>query len=199
MYELATLDKLIEHLKRLPGVGQKTAERMAYAFLNMEHDVLEDFGITISKLRDNIKTCEKCGLYTEKELCSFCADKTRTSDTLIIVSYAKDIQGFIKLEDFNGRFHILNGVLSPAQNLDSAKLDLGKLEKRIASENVKELIIATNPNVEGELTALYIARKLSDTPVEITRLGYGLPMGGQVDYVDTMTLFKALEGRRNIK
>lgn len=199
MYELATLDKLIEHLKRLPGVGQKTAERMAYAFLNMELDVLEDFGITISKLRDNIKTCEKCGLYTEKELCSFCADSARTSDTLIVVSYAKDIQGFIKLEDFNGRFHILNGVLSPSQNLDSAKLDLDKLEKRIASENVKELIIATNPNVEGELTALYIARKLSNQPIEITRLGYGLPMGGQVDYVDTVTLFKALEGRRNIK
>lgn len=199
MYELATLDKLIEHLKRLPGVGQKTAERMAYAFLNMEHDVLEEFGLTISKLRDNIKTCEKCGLYTEKELCAFCADTTRTSDTLIVVSYAKDIQGFIKLEDFKGRFHILNGVLSPAQNLDSAKLDLDKLEKRIVSENVKELIIATNPNVEGELTALYIARKLSELPIEITRLGYGLPMGGQVDYVDTMTLFKALEGRRNIK
>lgn len=199
MYELESLDKLIEHLKRLPGVGQKTAERMAYAFLNMEHDILEDFGLTISSLRDNIHMCEKCGLYTEKELCVFCADSLRTSDTLIVVSYAKDIQGFIKLENFHGRFHILNGVLSPSQNLDSAKLDLNKLEKRIIDENVKELIIATNPNVEGELTALYIARKFSDLPLEITRLGYGLPMGGQVDYIDTMTLFKALEGRKNIK
>lgn len=199
MYELETLDKLIEHLKRLPGVGQKTAERMAYAFLTMDKEVLSDFGLTISELRDKIHSCRNCGLYTESDLCHFCSDKARNSDTLIVVGYAKDVYGFVKLENYTGRFHILGNVLSPSQNLHSTNLDLTKLVKRIEDENVKELVIATNPNVEGELTALYIARKLSDLPIAITRLGYGLPMGGQVDYVDTMTLFKALEGRKTIK
>lgn len=199
MYELEALDKLIEHLKRLPGVGQKTAERMAYAFLTMDKEVLSDFGNAISELSDKIHLCRNCGLYTESDLCHFCSDKTRDSNTLIVVGYAKDVHGFVKLENYTGRFHILGTVLRPSQDLHGSNLDLTKLIKRIEDENVQELVIATNPTVEGELTALYVARKLSDLPIKITRLGYGLPMGGQVDYVDTMTLSKALEGRKTIK
>lgn len=199
MNELLSLEKLVEHLKRLPSVGQKSAERMAYALLEFDKETLSSIGETIATIKDKIHPCANCGLYTENELCEYCKDSSRNNDTLIVVSYAKDIQGFSKLEDYKGRFHILGGVLSPSKAKGVETLDLEKLEKRITNDNVKELIIATNPTVEGELTALYLAKKLSHLPLVITRLAYGLPMGGQVDYVDSLTLFKALEGRRELK
>lgn len=199
MDHLPSLSALIEHLKRLPSVGQKSAERMAQALLSFDEETLQEMGESIASLKKHIHLCPVCGLYTEKDLCAYCQDETRTSETLIVVSYPKDIQGFSKLEDFHGRFHILGGVLSPAHNKGSDTLDLLKLENRIKNEDVKEIILATNPTVEGELTALYISKKLSDVPVKITRLAYGLPMGGQVDYADALTLYKALEGRKDLK
>ncbi|MFA5659953.1 MAG: recombination mediator RecR [Bacilli bacterium] len=199
MDNLPTLNALIEHLKRLPSVGQKSAERMAQALLTFDPETLSDFGHAIIELPHKVHLCKNCGLYTEKELCSYCEDPERTSKTLIVVSYPKDVQGFSKLEDFHGRFHILGGVISPSQNQRSEKLSLSKLEGRIKNEGVEELILATNPTVEGELTALFISKKFAALPVKISRLGYGLPMGGQVDYADALTLFKAIEGRKDLK
>ena len=199
MDDLPTLNALIEYLKRLPSVGQKSAERMAQALLTFDKETLEAMGKAFIELQDKIHLCKNCGLYTEKELCSYCEDPLRNSETLIVVSYPKDVQGFSKLDEYNGRFHILGGVLSPSQNKGVGDLDLDKLINRIKSENVQEVILATNPTVEGELTALYVSKKLSDLPIKITRLAYGLPMGGQVDYADALTLFRALEGRRDIK
>lgn len=199
MDNLPSLTKLIEHLKRLPSVGQKSAERMAQALLTFDDDVLHEFGETLATLKEHIHLCPNCGLYTESDFCSYCKDTTRKSDTLIVVSYPKDIQGFAKLDDFNGRFHILWGVLSPAQNKGAESLDVDKLAKRIKRENVQEIILATNPTVEGELTALFISKKLEHLNVKVTRLAYGLPMGGQVDYADALTLYKALEGRKNLR
>lgn len=199
MDNLPSLNALIEHLKRLPSVGQKSAERMAQALLTFDEETLSDMGKTISELKSRVHLCARCGLYTEKELCSYCEDTNRHSKTLIVVSYPKDIQGFIRLDDYKGRFHILGGVLSPSQNKGVDTINVSKLEKRIKEEGVEELILATNPTVEGELTALFIAKKLSNSPVKVTRLAYGLPMGGQVDYADALTLFKAIEGRKELK
>lgn len=199
MDNLPTLNALIEYLKRLPGVGQKSAERMAQALLSFDRETLKEMGKAFIELQDKIHLCTKCGLYTEKELCSYCEDQTRNSETLIVVSYPKDVAGFSKLEEYHGRFHILGGVLSPSQNQGVDNINLEKLMDRIKVEDVKEIILATNPTVEGELTALYVSKKLSDLPIKITRLAYGLPMGGQVDYADALTLFRALEGRRDIK
>ena len=198
MDNLPSLNALIEHLKRLPSVGQKSAERMVQALLTFDPATLKDMGEAIGELRSKVHLCKNCGLYTEKDLCSYCEDKSRNSKTLIVVSFPKDIQGFTKLEDFHGRFHILGGVLSPSQNQGSDKLDLVKLENGVESEGGEELILATNPTGEGELTALFVSKKLSKLPIKITRLAYGLPMGGQVDYADALTLFKALEGRKDI-
>lgn len=199
MDDLPTLNALIEHLKRLPSVGQKSAERMAQAFLTFDDETLKDFGTVITKLKEKVHLCPNCGLYTEAELCSFCVDPNRNNKTLIVVSYPKDVWGFSKLEDYHGRFHILGGVISPSSNKGVELLSIPELEKRIVRDNVEEIILATNPTVEGELTALFVSKKLADLPVKITRLAYGLPMGGQVDYADAMTLFKALEGRKDLK
>lgn len=199
MDNLPTLNELVEHLKRLPSVGQKSAERMAQALLTFDQETLEEMGKALIELKDKIHLCPNCGLYTEKALCSYCEDSNRTSDILIVVSYPKDVQGFSKLEDFHGRFHILGGVISPSQNKGVDAIDLDKLTKRIKSENVQEIILATNPTVEGELTAVFVSKKFEDLPIKVTRLAYGLPMGGQVDYADALTLFKAIEGRKNLK
>ncbi len=199
MNDLPTLNALIEHLKRLPSVGQKSAERMAQALLTFDDETLKDFGTVISELRKKVHLCSNCGLYTEGELCSFCLDPERNDKTLIVVSYPKDVLGFSKLEDYHGRFHILGGVISPSSNKGIDTLSIPKLEERIISNKVEEIILATNPTVEGELTALFVSKKLAELPVKITRLAYGLPMGGQVDYADAMTLFKALEGRKDLK
>lgn len=199
MDNLPTLNALIEHLKRLPSVGQKSAERMAQALLTFDDKTLKEFGASISELREKVHLCKNCGLYTENELCSFCLDPKRNNSVLIVVSYPKDVLGFSKLEDYRGRFHILGGVISPSSNKGIELLTISKLEKRIVRDKVEEIILATNPTVEGELTALFVSRKLAELPIKITRLAYGLPMGGQVDYADAMTLFKALEGRKDLK
>ncbi|MGI6735441.1 MAG: recombination mediator RecR [Bacilli bacterium] len=199
MDNLPTLNALIEHLKRLPSVGQKSAERMAQALLTFDDKTLKEFGASISELREKVHLCKNCGLYTENELCSFCLDPKRNNSVLIVVSYPKDVLGFSKLEDYHGRFHILGGVISPSSNKGIELLAISELEKRIARDKVEEIILATNPTVEGELTALFVSRKLAELPIKITRLAYGLPMGGQVDYADAMTLFKALEGRKDLK
>lgn len=199
MDNLPSLNALIEHLKRLPSVGQKSAERMAQALLTFDEATLNEMGRAFIELKDKIHLCPNCGLYTEKELCSYCLDPNRNSETLIIVSYPKDVQGFAKLEDYHGRFHILGGVISPSQNKGIEDIDFDKLINRIRVEEVKEVILATNPTVEGELTALFVSKRLKDLPLKVTRLAYGLPMGAQVDYADALTLFKALEGRKDLK
>ncbi|OQA79284.1 MAG: Recombination protein RecR [Tenericutes bacterium ADurb.Bin239] len=199
MDNLPTLNALIEHLKRLPSVGQKSAERMAQALLTFDDKTLKEFGTSISELREKVHLCKNCGLYTENELCSFCLDPKRNNSVLIVVSYPKDVLGFSKLEDYHGRFHILGGVISPSSNKGIELLAISELEKRIVRDKVEEIILATNPTVEGELTALFVSKKLAGLPIKITRLAYGLPMGGQVDYADAMTLFKALEGRKDLK
>ena len=138
-------------------------------------------------------------VFTQKRNYVLCVDPNRNNKTLIVVSYPKDVLGFSKLEDYRGRFHILGGVISPSSNKGVELLSIPELEKRIVRDKVEEIILATNPTVEGELTALFVSKKLADLPVKITRLAYGLPMGGQVDYADAMTLFKALEGRKDLK
>jgi len=199
MEKLKTLELLIDYLKRLPSVGTKSAERMAYAILNMDLDIVEGFADALVKTKTSVHSCPTCGLYTEQDLCTICKDKNRSSETVIVVSNPKDISGFERIDDFRGRYHVLGGLLSATSNVNPEDLKINELIKRIQSENIKEIIIATNPTIEGEITALYLARQLGDQAVKVSRIAYGLPMGGQVDYIDSLTLFKALENRREIK
>lgn len=199
MKKLKSLELLVDYLKRLPSVGTKSAERMAYAILNMDEEIVEGFAKALVDTKAKVHACPVCGLFTENDICDVCTDPERNSETLIVVSSAKDIQGFDKIDDFKGRYHVLGGLLSATSNVNPEDLRIQELITRIQKEEIKEIIIATNPTIEGEITALYLAKHLQNQPVKVSRIAYGLPMGGQVDYIDSLTLYKALENRREIK
>lgn len=196
--KLKALDRLIDSLSKLPSVGKKSAERMAYAILNMEDDDVLEFSDALKQLKENIHTCPICGNLTEDEICEICANESRNSEILMVVSYPKDVIAFENSEGFNGLYHVLNGVVAPSNGKGIEDLNFASLISRIEEGKIKEIILATNPTIQGETTALYIAKKLEKYDVEISRLAYGLQMGGNLDYTDSLTLNKALEGRRKI-
>lgn len=199
MKNLKTLDNLTESFQRLPGIGQKTAERMAYSVLEMNEQDVSFFADALLAAKRNIHKCPICGLYTEDDKCEICQDVERAKDTLIVVSYSKDVYAFERLKTFNGSYHVLNGAISASQGKTIDDLNINSLVKRIEKDHVKEIILATNPTVDGETTALYIAKILENKKdLIVTRLAYGLPMGGHLDYADALTLDRALEGRRKL-
>ncbi|MCX5775951.1 MAG: recombination mediator RecR [Firmicutes bacterium] len=197
--DLKALNRLVDSFRKLPSVGLKSAERMAYAVLEMKPEDVEEFAQALTNVKVKIHKCPVCGIYTEDEVCEICSDPERSHDTLIVVSFQKDVYAFEKIERFKGVYHVLNGVLSAVNGVGIEDLSIDSLIKRITEEDIKEVILATNPTIEGETTALFIAKMLSKYTVKITRLAYGMPMGGHLDYTDSMTLNKALEGRTKIK
>ena len=194
MNELNTITKLIESLRRLPGVGLKSAERMAYQILDMKEEYISLFIDAMDGVRTKIGKCSICGSYTEDDLCPFCSDIERDQTTLVVVSYFKDALAFEKLKSYHGLYHILNGSLSPTKGIGINDINFPSLLTRI-----KEVILATNPTIEGETTALYIEKILEQYNITISRLAYGLPMGAQLDYADELTLTRAFEGRKIIR
>lgn len=198
MEKLQSLQRLEEALARLPGVGKKSAERMAYAMLNFSDEDLIEISDAIRELKQNIHFCKKCGMITEEDECEICKDTSRDDDTLLIVSYPKDVITIEKSGTYNGRYHVLGGEFNIAKGIGLESLNIISLYKRIEKEHIKEVVIATNPTVEGETTAHYLAKTLEPYHINVTRLAYGLQMGGNLDYVDPLTLSKALEGRHKI-
>ena len=198
MKELKSVTKLIESFSRLPGVGHKSAEKMAYSVLEMADEDVEMFSEALIELKRNVHHCPICGAYTEDDVCEICSDENRDKTKIIVVSYPKDVASFERLGVYNGRYHVLGGVLSAVNGVGINDLNIDGLEKRMKEDNVQEIIIATNPTTEGETTALYLARILEKYNINITRLAYGLPMGGHLEYADSLTLSKALEGRKKI-
>ena len=199
MEQFETIDKLINSLRKLPGVGIKSAERMAYQILDMKKETLDELISSFQSI-SQISTCPLCGSYTEKGLCPFCSDVNRDESTLVVVSYFKDALAFEKIKTSHYLYHILNGSLNPTKGIGINDINIESLLKRIESnKDIKEVVLATNPTLEGETTALYISRLLQNYPITISRLAYGLPMGGQLDYADELTLTKALEGRNILR
>ncbi len=198
MKELKSITKLIESFSRLPGVGHRSAEKMAYSVLEMLDEDVEMFSSALRELKANIHHCPICGTYTEDEVCEICADDSRDKTKIIVVSYPKDVYSFEKLGVYDGRYHVLGGVLSAVNGVGINDLNIEGLEKRIKEDGVQEIIIATNPTTEGETTALFLAKILEKQNVSVTRLAYGLPMGAHLEYADSLTLSKALEGRKKI-
>lgn len=198
MEQFETIDKLINSLRKLPGVGVKSAERMAYQILDMKKETREEM-IDAFKSIDDISLCPVCSSYVEKGICPFCNDIQRDEDTIVVVSYFKDALAFEKLKSYHGLYHILNGSINPSKGVGVNDINISSLITRIEKGGVKEVILATNPTLEGETTALYISKLLEHYPITISRLAYGLPMGGQLDYADELTLTKALEGRSVIR
>lgn len=199
MEELKALQNLIDCLSKLPSIGRKSAERLAYAMLEMEDDDLNAFSDAIKNLKPSIHRCQVCGMLCEGDTCQICQDNERDKTTLMVVSYPKDVIAFEKSNGFNGLYHVLYGAISTSKGISFDDLNVNTLFQRLNSDsNIKEIIIATNPNVDGETTALYLAKKLESYQVKITRLAYGLQMGGALDYTDSLTLTKALQGRQKI-
>ena len=198
MEKLKALIRLEESLAKLPSVGKRSAERMAYAMLNMEDDDLAEFSDAIKNLKQSIHVCPICGFLTEEEKCEICSDNEREQDILMVVSYPKDVIAFENAESYRGLYHVLNGAISVSKGASIEDLNIASLLERVEQGSFKEVIIATNPTIEGETTALYLARLLADKVETVTRLAYGLQMGGNLDYTDSLTLSKAVEGRRKL-
>lgn len=198
MEKLKSLEVLSEQLSKLPGVGKKSAERMAYSMLDFSSEDLSDIAEAIRSLKEKIHFCPVCGMISDIDGCYICDDSTRDQSVLMIVSYPKDVMSLEKSGAFNGLYHVLNGELCLSKGINPDNLNLDALFERLDKGEIKEVILATNPTVDGETTSMYLAKLLDKYQINVTRLAYGLQMGGNLDYVDPLTLSKALEGRRKL-
>ena len=198
MKEFSSIAKLIDSFQRLPGIGHKTAEKMAYQVLEMKDENVEYFADALREVKSKIHHCPICGSYTEDDVCEVCTNELRDKTKVMVVSYPKDVIAFEKIGAFGGVYHVLGGALSSVNGITISDLNISSLFDRIEKQKVAEVIVATPPNTEGETTALYLARILASTGVSVTRIAYGLPLGGHLEYADALTLTKALEGRNKI-
>ena len=192
-----TILNLIESFKKLPGIGEKTAERLALSTLNMDDDTIETFSNSLKEVKKKIKKCDKCGSYTENELCDICLSETRDHSTMCVVEESKNVIQFEKVGTYNGVYHVLHGAISPMLGIGPDDIRLKELMARLQG-NVKELIIATNSNLEGETTAMYISKLVKPTGIKVSKIASGVPVGGDLEYIDEVTLLRALEGRTEI-
>jgi recombination protein RecR len=198
MKELQTVTALIDSFSKLPGVGVKSAERMAYAVLAMRQEDTLEFAKALEAASTKVHKCPVCGLYTEGEKCEICLDESRDHHTLCVVSDVKDALAIEKMQKYQGVYHVLGGVISATKGIGAENLSIDKLLARVKNEGIQEVILATNPTLDGETTALFVAKLLEGQNVTVTRLGYGLPMGASLDYADSLTLTKAFEGRKKL-
>ena len=195
---IESIERLTVQLGRLPGIGRKTAARLAYHILGVAPEQAEELAQAILDARSKVHNCPVCGTYTDGELCEICADPRRRTDVICVVSDPKDVIAMEKTREFNGRYHVLFGALSPMEGIGPKDIKINELLERCRDGQVKEVILATNPDVEGEATAAYIARLLKPMGIRCTRIAHGVPVGGDLEYTDEVTLFKALEGRREV-
>lgn len=192
---MGPLDSLISNLSRLPGLGKKSAVRMAFHLLRADRSYLTELGRQIATLRDHIVRCSICGNYTEIDPCEICSDATRDQSILCVVEQVQDLMNLHATGEYRGLFHVLHGVIAPLDGVGPSELGLDRLEKRLLSGSVREVILATNPTLEGDTTALYIHRLLGGRDVKVTRLASGLPVGGDLEYADRLTIARALKAR----
>lgn len=196
MKELPTYSALVDSFRKLPGIGTRSAERMASAVLEMRKEDAFEFAEAIENAKNRVHKCPNCGLYTEDDLCEVCRDATRSHETCLVVVSSKDASAFESVSGYDGVYHVLGGLLSPAKGIGPEALAIDSLKERIKKEGIKEVIVATSPTLEGETTALFIAKILEPLEVKVSRLGYGLPAGSSLEYADPLTLSRALEGRK---
>ena len=191
------IEKLIEEFAKLPSIGQKTAQRLTLHVLNLPEDEVKGFAQALVKARGTIRYCSICGNFTDSDPCAICGNPSRDNSIICVVEQPKDIMTIEKVKEFNGVYHVLHGNLSPMQGRGPQDIRIRELVSRM-KEEVKEVIIATNPNIEGEATAMYIAKILKPLDVKVTRIAAGIPVGGDLEYADEVTLSKALEGRTEL-
>lgn len=194
----STIQNLIECFKKLPGIGEKTAERLALSVLDLDSDTTNLFSKSLKDSKTKIKRCERCNNLSENDLCEICKDKNRDKQLLCVVEEPKNVILFEKLNIFNGYYHVLDGLISPMDGINPEDINLSSLIERVKKDKVKEIILALKPSVEGETTSLYISKVLEGIDVKITKIAHGIPLGAEIDYVDSLTLEMALENRMDI-
>lgn len=192
------LIELAEHFAKLPGIGMKTAQRLAYFVMSMTESDAKSFADAILKAHKTVHSCKICQNLTDADICPICNDARRDHTTICVVEGPKDVSAFERTNEYKGLYHVLHGLISPIDGVTPDKLRIKELLKRIQDNNIAEVIMATNPTVEGEATAMYISKLLKPLGVKVTRLAFGLPIGGILEYADEVTLFKALENRNEI-
>ncbi len=192
----SSIQNLIAVLSTLPGIGPKTAERLVFFLLKQDQATLDNFSRSFADLKKKIKTCSVCHNFTETDPCVICRDQARDRQKTCVVSEPLDVVALEKTREFNGRYHVLQGTISPIDGIGPEELTIDQLVDRVKKEKTKEVILATNPTIEGEATSLYIAKLLRPTGVKLTRIARGLPIGGDLEYADEATLSRALEGRK---
>lgn len=196
--QIEALQKLSEQFARLPGIGRKSAMRLAFSILELSDEEAENFASTILEAKAKVHLCPVCQSLTDKEICSVCNDLSRDRSIIMVLEDTKAVLSMEKVREYRGLYHVLHGVISPMNGVTPDKLRIKELLARIADDEVKEIIIATNPTVEGEATAMYLSRLLKPFEIKITRLAYGIPVGSDLEYTDEVTLYRAIEGRRDI-
>ncbi|MGN1133654.1 MAG: recombination mediator RecR [Oscillospiraceae bacterium] len=189
---------LAEQFAKLPGIGMKSAQRLAYHVMSMTDKEVDAFANAILNAHKTVHTCKICQSLTDKEICPICADAKRDQSTICVVESPKDINAFERTREYTGVYHVLHGLISPIDGITPDKLKIKELLARIQKGNISEVIMATNPTVEGEATAMYISKLLKPFGIKVTRLAFGIPIGGSLEYADEVTLFKALENRNEI-
>ena len=198
MYAAPSIQKLLDELERLPGVGPKSAQRIAYWILNADKATALRLSEAIAEVKDQVRFCERCFNYAEDDLCEICRSPKRDAGVICVVSEPRDIPPIERTAVYDGVYHVLGGALSPLEGIGPDNLRIAELMKRLASEEVREVVLATNPNVEGETTAAYLARLIKPLGIRVTRPASGLPVGGDLEFADEVTLGRALEGRREV-
>ncbi|MFA6948837.1 MAG: recombination mediator RecR [Eubacteriales bacterium] len=197
---IAPLEKLIEQFRKLPGIGRKSAVRLAFRVLEFSDESAAEFAAAITEAKKNITECEICCNMSDTKICRICSDETRDRSTICVVEDIKAVAALEKVREYSGLYHVLHGAISPIDGITPDKLRIEQLIGRVRDSNgeIKEIILATNPNVEGETTAMYLTKLLKPLGVRISRLAYGIPAGGDLEYADEVTLFRAIEGRREL-
>lgn len=190
--------KLIEEFSKLPGIGKKTAQRLSFYILDMKNDEVLELAKAIVNAKKNTKFCSICGNLTDEDPCEICSDEERTKETICVLEDARDVAAMERMKEYHGKYHVLNGNISPMDGIGPEDINIKSLIKRLDNK-VKEVVLATNPTIEGEATAMYIARLIKPMGIKVTRIAHGIPIGGDIEYTDEVTLAKSFEGRTEIK
>ena len=198
MAGIEAIDKLSNELSRLPGIGKKTAQRLAFHIVGLPEEQVRELAVAIYNGKKNVHLCPVCYNLTDREICSVCGDDGRDRSIICVVKDARDVNALERVRDYNGMYHVLGGVISPMDGIGPDDIRIRELMSRLASGEVKEVVLATNPDVEGEATASYISRLIKPMGIKVTRIAHGVPVGGELEYTDEITLLRAFEGRREV-
>ncbi|MGI6177515.1 MAG: recombination mediator RecR [Eubacterium sp.] len=192
------LGRLVHELATLPGIGTKTAQRLAFYILSLPDKDAEDLADSIVQAKHTMHFCSVCGNLTDSDPCEICSDPSRTDEVICVVESPRDVAAMERVREFKGKYHVLNGVISPMDGIGPEDINIKSLLVRLRDNDVKEVILATNPNIEGEATAMYLAKLIKPSGIKVTRIANGIPVGSDLEYTDEVTLLKALEGRRTL-